>query len=140
MRSSVGSLRFSFPFPFFTNMWPTLDFGPFYTTSLLSHHPVQWPSSRRQPRLLGPTGSFILTTLAEAEPSACAAASRAPLPPDVAMTSTLPTCTRACCGLHRPVCTPSPPYPFDGDFEPKQNEKNRESNSCQIRNELFKNL
>jgi hypothetical protein len=62
---------------------------------------------------------------AEAKPSSYAVSCRAPLLPDVAPTSTLPACARACCGLQRPVRTPPPLYPFEGDFEPKQNEKNK---------------
>jgi hypothetical protein len=99
----------------------------------VAHLTAQWPA-------LAHSDSFVLATPTEAEPSAHAAACRAPLPSDVASTSTLLACTRAWRGLHRPVHTPLPPYPFEGDFEPKQNGKKRESNSCQIRKELLKNL
>jgi hypothetical protein len=124
MRSSVGPLFvFLFLSPFFSSTKPTMDFDPFYSTSPLNRHPAQWPSSCRQPSLLGSTGSFVLTTPAEAKPSARAAACRAPLPPNIASTSTLPACTCACHGLHDPARTPPPPYLFKGDFERKENEK-----------------
>jgi hypothetical protein len=98
---------------------PTLILAHSGPATFLVHPRVaQWPA---------PTypDSFILTTPAEAEPSACAATCLAPLPPDVVPTSTLPACARACRGLHHPLRTPPPPYPFEGDFEPKQNEKTK---------------
>jgi hypothetical protein len=82
----------------------------------MAHLVAQWPAPAHP-------NSFVLTTLAEVEPSTHAAAFRAPLPLDVAPTLTLPACTCDWHGLLCPVCTPPPPYPFGGDFEPKQNGK-----------------
>jgi hypothetical protein len=98
----------------------------------VAHLTAQWPVPAH-------SDSFILTTPVEAELSARAAACRVPLPPDVTPTTTLLACTCAWHGLLHPVRTAPPPYPIEGDIQPKQNEKTRQSNSRQIRNELLKN-